>query len=348
MSCDYKQFAVLAGALALCLAGGLLIQDRFVSAHYASQSDPAAALATTPTTVTWPVQCLTFVWICALQASALWLLMNRMRGEQRRQEQRSEEESLLQAHELIRTRDAVILGLAKLAESRDTDTGHHLERIAHYCTTLATALRRLPAYRDQINAHFMRTIGLSSVLHDIGKVGIGDAILLKRDSLTPDERVKMQEHTVIGAACIRQIQRQIRTSNFLQMAHDIALCHHERWDGTGYPRGLAGNAIPLAARILSIVDVYDALSVDRCYRAALPHAQCVAYIRQGAGTQFDPELVKVFLTMERQFQEIARRFAEHHSAATTAAAADASASNSLPDELQPAETDELDIPALTA
>jgi response regulator RpfG family c-di-GMP phosphodiesterase len=345
MSCKYKQFAILAGALALCLAGGLLIQDRFVSAYYAEQANAAAAAA--GENLTWPVKFLTFVWICALQASALWLLTNRASGEQRKQERRSEEESLLRADELIRTRDAVILGLAKLAESRDTDTGHHLERIAHYCTTLATALRRLPAYRSQVDAHFLRTIGLSSVLHDVGKVGIEDSILRKRGPLDAEERLRMQEHTVIGAACIRQIQRQIRTSSFLQMAHDIALHHHERWDGKGYPRGLSGPAIPLAARILAIVDVYDALSVDRCYRAALPHAQCVEYIRHEAGKQFDPDLVNVFLTMERQFQDIARRFAEHRSAQAALPEKPCGASPATSEEVSPAETGE-EIPVLSA
>jgi HD-GYP domain-containing protein (c-di-GMP phosphodiesterase class II) len=157
----------------------------------------------------------------------------------------------------------------------------------------------------------------------------------------------MQEHTVIGAACIRQIQRQIRTSSFLQMAHDIALHHHERWDGKGYPRGLSGPAIPLAARILAIVDVYDALSVDRCYRAALPHAQCVEYIRHEAGKQFDPDLVNVFLTMERQFQDIARRFAEHRSAQAALPEKPCGASPATSEEVSPAETGE-EIPVLSA
>ncbi len=155
----------------------------------------------------------------------------------------------------------------------------------------------------------MRTIGISSALHDIGKVGVEDAILLKPGSLTEAERHRIQVHAALGGDCIRQIERRLGNSTFLSMAREIALYHHERWDGQGYPHGLKAEDIPLAARIVSIADVYDALSVKRVYKDALPHEICVDKIRREAGRQFDPDLVEVFLSIEQQIAEIAERLA---------------------------------------
>jgi putative two-component system response regulator len=225
-------------------------------------------------------------------------------------QQQSDGESLQRTQDLVRTRDAVIFGLAKLAESRDPDTGQHLERISHYSTRLASALRRHPRYRDAVTPAFVRLIGISSALHDIGKVGVEDAILLKPDKLTADERARMQEHTLAAGECLKEIERRLAASNFLQMAREIALYHHEWWNGSGYPARLAGEQIPLAARIVAIADVYDALSVRRVYKEALSHRTCVAMIQAEAGTHFDPHLVEVFLQIEPQFQEIARQFAD--------------------------------------
>jgi putative two-component system response regulator len=207
----------------------------------------------------------------------------------------------------------VILGLAKLAESRDTDTGLHLDRIAWYSSKLATALKRHPRYAQAISPAFLRMIGTSSALHDIGKVGISDSILHKPGPLTPEESAVMERHTTLGGECIRQIQRRSGASAFLNMAYEIAMYHHERWNGEGYPKGLRGEEIPLAARIVAIADVYDALSVERVYKPAYPHEQCVQMIRREAGAHFDPDLVEVFLGIESQFREIARRMREHAS-----------------------------------
>jgi response regulator RpfG family c-di-GMP phosphodiesterase len=201
----------------------------------------------------------------------------------------------------------VIFGLAKLAESRDPDTGHHLERIALYSTRIAQAVRRHPKFRDVVTAQFVRTIGISSALHDIGKVGVEDAILLKPGLLTDAERHRIQVHAALGGDCIRQIERRLGNSTFLSMAREIALYHHERWDGQGYPHGLKAEDIPLAARIVSIADVYDALSVKRVYKEALPHEVCIDKIRREAGKQFDPDLVEVFLSIEPQIAEISAR-----------------------------------------
>jgi response regulator RpfG family c-di-GMP phosphodiesterase len=223
---------------------------------------------------------------------------------------RSAGETLRQTQNLIRTRDAVIFGLAKLADSRDPDTGDHLERISAYCTVLASALRRYPKFRDQVTPGFIRLIGISSALHDIGKVGIEDSILLQPGPLSPTQRARMQKHSTVGGKCLTEIEQRLGSSNFLQMAREIALAHHERWDGTGYPNGLAGDAIPVSARIAAVADVYDALSSKRVYKDALPHEECVAIITGEAGKQFDPDVVEIWLSVESKYRSIARQYAD--------------------------------------
>lgn len=166
----------------------------------------------------------------------------------------------------------------------------------------------MPRYREVVTPAFIRLIGISSALHDIGKVGIEDAVLLKPGKLDTDERSRMQCHAAVGGECIRQIELRLGSSNFLQMAREIAYYHHERWDGEGYPTGLKETDIPLAARIVAVADVYDALSVRRVYKEAFPHEKCVNIIREQAGKQFDPSLVEVFLKIEAEFADIARRF----------------------------------------
>lgn len=246
-----------------------------------------------------------FCWICCSQAAIAYLIMARWNTARQQREVADAKAYAQQNQDLLRTRDAVIFGLAKLAESRDPDTGHHLERIALYSTRLAEALRRNPRFATEITPTFMKLLGVSSALHDIGKVGVEDAILLKPGQLNESERAKIQQHTLFGARCIEQIESRLGASNFLSMAREIALSHHERWDGTGYPHKLRGTQIPLAARIIAVADVYDALSVRRVYKAPFRHEKCVNIIRDGAGTQFDPEIVEVFLQIEGEF----RRFA---------------------------------------
>ncbi len=219
-------------------------------------------------------------------------------------------ESLQKAQSLVRTQDAVIFGLANLAESRDPETGMHLERISLYAMTLAQALRRHVKYRELVDEEFVRLIGVSSALHDIGKVGIEDAILRKPGRLSDAERNEIQKHPLIGSNCLLKIEQRLGASNFLQMAREIARSHHEWWDGSGYPDHQMGPKIPLAARIVSIADVYDALATRRVYKPDLPHVACVGFIKRGSGTQFDPELVKVFLEVEQQFRQIAERHSD--------------------------------------
>lgn len=250
-----------------------------------------------------------FFWTLSLSVVATIVITSRSNFNATKRQAELDHDALRNAQDLLRTRDAVIFGLAKLAESRDAETGHHLERISLYTTRLATALRPYPKYQRIVSPTFVRLLGISSVLHDIGKVGIEDTVLLKPGKLTEDEYRLMQQHTLVAGDCLREIEERLGASNFLQTAREIAVHHHERWDGMGYPHRLAGEAIPLAARIVAIADVYDALSSKRIYKEAYPHQQCVDAIRSGAGTQFDPELVEVFLEIESEFAAISGRFA---------------------------------------
>ena len=261
---------------------------------------------------------MSLIWTGALLSISAYMILSRVFEQQVREQQAAETKSLRRIQSLVRTRDAVMFGLAKLADSRDPETGDHLERISLYSYTLASLLRRHAKYADVVTANFVRTIGIGSVLHDIGKVGIDDDVLRKPGRLTDTERQHMQTHTVIGGECLRDIEQRLGSSNFLQTAREIAFSHHERWDGTGYPFGLAGEQIPLSARIVAIVDVYDALSSKRVYKDALPHAQCVQTIREGAGAHFDPELVVIWLESAGRFREIARRYVKDTEPVATA------------------------------
>jgi putative two-component system response regulator len=246
-----------------------------------------------------------------------------------RQRTEPDMEALRQTQALLRTQETVIFALAKLSDSRDPDTGDHLERISYYSSTLAAALRQHPDFRDVVTPSLVRLIGISSALHDIGKVGVEDSILKKPGSLTTAERSRMQLHTRVGEDCLKEIERRLGTSNFLQMAREIASAHHERWDGTGYPLGLAGEQIPVAARIVALADVYDALSSKRVYKDALPHEKCVELILQEAGKHFDPRLAEVFAQIEPSFRVISRHLgaasdatAEHRPARVASRGAD--------------------------
>lgn len=288
--------------------GTIAISPSEIEPAASTFSGPSPTDIEVPTSLVWMVNGFSFVWILSLQGITAWLMIGKHRGETEKQQLQAQEEAMLKTKELVRTRDAIVFGLAKLAESRDPETGMHLERIAHYSTRLATALRKHRRYREVVTGTFVNTIGISSALHDIGKVGVEDAVLLKPAKLTREEHYRIQTHPVLGGECIRQIERRLGHSNFLEMAREIALHHHERWDGAGYPDGLMGEKIPLAARIVAIADVYDALSTRRCYKEAFEHDRCVAMIEESAGTQFDPELVEVFSQISLQFKEIADRF----------------------------------------
>ena len=317
-------FVVTVAGQAIALAIGLWLEERLLDASQvesprSSIQSPASSHSKLPRTgvrldssigVPGTIKLTAFCWICCSQAAIAYLLMARRHSHRLQLELANAKAYAQQNQDLLRTRDAVIFGLAKLAESRDPDTGHHLERIALYSVRLAEAMRRAPCFAGEINNGFMKLLGVSSALHDIGKVGVEDAILLKPGPLTETERWKIQQHALFGGRCIEQIESRLGASNFLSMAREIALFHHERWDGTGYPHGMKGNEIPLAARIIAVVDVYDALSVRRVYKEPYCHETCVNIIREGAGTQFDPRIVEVFLKIESDFQQFARELSD--------------------------------------
>ncbi|MBI3466223.1 MAG: response regulator [Planctomycetes bacterium] len=218
----------------------------------------------------------------------------------------------------LETRDLIIFAMAKLAESRDQETGTHLERICNYALILAQHLAEQPEYRTQIEPGFAQMIHLTSPLHDIGKVGIPDGVLLKPGRLSAAEFEIMKQHTTIGAETLDAVLRQHPDVSFLRMARDIALCHHERFNGTGYPNGLVGRDIPLCGRIVALADVYDALTTKRVYKDAYTHAVARETILQECGKHFDPDMVEAFIQNEERFVAMLRQFSGAESEALCA------------------------------
>ena len=208
---------------------------------------------------------------------------------------------------LQNARMATILGLAKLAEYRDEGTGTHLERIREYAKLIAEALANNPKYAGHITPEYVDDIYQSSILHDIGKVGIPDAVLLKPAKLTDEEFNVIKRHTTLGGDAIQAIEAKIEGRSFLALGKEIAYNHHEKWDGSGYPRGLGGEAIPLAARIIALADVYDALTTKRFYKEAYSNKRSRQIIVDLKGSHFDPEMVDVFLDLEDEFNRIRRQ-----------------------------------------
>lgn len=210
--------------------------------------------------------------------------------------------------QLARTQQVTVFSLAKLAESRDTETGEHLDRMRRYATEIAVELAASDKFRDVVTKVFVEALFESSPLHDIGKVGIPDQILLKPGKLSRDEFDVMKTHTQIGGDTLRAADLEAGGDSFLAMGRDIAYAHHEKWDGAGYPAGLKGTEIPLAARICALGDVYDALTSKRPYKEAFSHEKSRGIILEGRGAHFDPDIVDAFLARERQFTEISKSF----------------------------------------
>jgi putative two-component system response regulator len=204
----------------------------------------------------------------------------------------------------LETRDVAIFALARLAESRDPETGAHLERVRSYSRLLAKYLAGLDHFRETINAEFVRLIYLTSPLHDIGKVGIPDCVLLKPGRLDAGEFEIMKTHTTLGARTLDAAVRKFPGVKFLLMARDIAACHHERFDGTGYPHQFRGQDIPLCARIVAVADVYDALTSRRIYKDSWDHERSAALIVEESGAHFDPDVVAAFVHCESDFISI--------------------------------------------
>ncbi|MBU0673040.1 MAG: response regulator [Proteobacteria bacterium] len=211
---------------------------------------------------------------------------------------------LIGASRLIRLEglDQLVFGLAEMAGSRSGETGLHLRRVQEYCRLLATNLMQSRP-ELQLTPALVNDMATVSSLHDIGKVGIPDAILHKPDRLTDEEYEQMKRHTTIGGKLLWDLYQE-NGSNFLKMAYQIAVGHHEKWDGTGYPRGMKGEEIPLAARIMALADVYDALTSTRCYKDAFSAERAKAILIEGNGTQFDPKLLESFLASENDWLKV--------------------------------------------
>jgi putative two-component system response regulator len=209
----------------------------------------------------------------------------------------------------LESREVTIFSLAKLAESRDPETGAHLERVREYCRVIAEHLARQDKFRDRVDGDYVQLIYLTSPLHDIGKVGIPDRILLKPGALTADELEIMRRHTIIGSDTLNAAARTYPEARFLGMARDIARSHHEWYCGSGYPDGLAGEDIPLCARIVAVADVYDALTTKRVYKPAYSHERTREIIVNEMGSHFDPEVAEAFLQNADLFIAIHDRYA---------------------------------------
>ncbi len=212
--------------------------------------------------------------------------------------------------DLLKSFDAAIFGLAKLVEYRDEETGFHLERLSDISAILARQLGKTERYADQISDGYVNHISRSAPLHDIGKVGIPDRILLKPGKLTKEEFEIIKFHPLIGAEAIKEIQGKMGQKRFFNMGMLIAKHHHERWNGSGYPEGLKGNEIPLSARIVALADVYDALTSERPYKAAMSHAKARSIILEESGEHFDPEIVDAFVAAEDQIEAIIDKWRE--------------------------------------
>jgi putative two-component system response regulator len=203
---------------------------------------------------------------------------------------------------VVELQNTLLHTMAELVEYRDDITGGHIERMHKYLEVLLAALKKSGLYHDEVKAWDVALVIESAKLHDVGKIAISDEILLKPGKLTPEEFEKIKEHTVFGEKIITKVRDNTTDHAFLDYAKTFVAAHHERWDGSGYPRGLKGEEIPLLGRIMAIADVYDALVSERPYKKAFSHEEAVEIIQKSSGSHFDPELVNVFLTCEREFE----------------------------------------------
>ena len=207
-------------------------------------------------------------------------------------------------NQLKLVKEATVEAMGIVAEGRDPETGGHIQRTKAYVRLLAEGLAQLPKYQDVLTTRKIEKMYLAAPLHDIGKVTISDLILLKPGKLTYEEFETMKTHAMTGEETIRKVQERFGDVAFLGVAEEIAGGHHEKWDGSGYPRGLSGENIPLSARVMALADVYDALISKRTYKSAVDHAEVVALIKKESGAHFDPDIVDVFMSREEDFRGI--------------------------------------------
>ena len=210
--------------------------------------------------------------------------------------------------EVKTTRDVAIVSLSALAESRDNETGAHILRTQEYVRALADHLAQFEQHKNLLTSNYIELLYKSAPLHDVGKVGIPDNILLKPGKLTDEEFEVMKGHPEIGAKALSMAEKQLGSNSFLQLAKEISLTHHEKWNGSGYPNGLKGQEIPLSGRLMALADVYDALISERVYKKAFSHEKAKSIILEGNGSHFDPEVVEAFLAIEQEFVAIADKY----------------------------------------
>jgi putative two-component system response regulator len=216
---------------------------------------------------------------------------------------------LRKTEEVSQIRDVTIMAMASLAETRDNETGNHLKRTQKYIRAIAMKLRDHPRFREFLTEDNIESLFKLAPLHDIGKVGIPDAILLKQGKLTLEEFEVMKMHPLLGGNAIATAESGLPTPNrFMHIAREIATGHHEKWDGSGYPLGLKGEAIPISARLMALADVFDALISKRIYKQPYTHEEAVAYILQAKGKHFDPDVTEAFQSIQEEFRQIAEQY----------------------------------------
>lgn len=213
--------------------------------------------------------------------------------------------------EVQHAQQVLVFAMATLAEMREADSESHILRVQHYVLALTQALSKHPTFESVLTPAFIDMLYRSAPLYDMGSVGVPDRILLKPGRLTADEIGIMRTHTTLGHAAIERAEKTLgRPSPLLAMVKDIVLCHQEKWDGSGYPRALAGTDIPVSARIIALADVYDALITSKVYKDGVPHDKAVQIIFSERGTHFDPDMVDAFIEIQDSFAEIAQRYGD--------------------------------------
>nr|WP_320191542.1 two-component system response regulator [uncultured Desulfobacter sp.] len=216
----------------------------------------------------------------------------------------------LRTKELALTQEVTIYSLASLAETRDPETGGHILRTQRYVRALARRLKTVPTFEQILTDEVIDLLYKSAPLHDIGKVGVADSILLKPGKLTDEEFEEMKNHTIYGRDALKIAEEKLGNNSFMQYARRIAYTHHEKWDGSGYPNGLRGEDIPVSGRLMAIADVYDALISKRVYKPPFSHAKAMDIITKESGTHFDPVMVEMLSTIEDEFLQIASSLAD--------------------------------------
>ena len=234
------------------------------------------------------------------------LIRARVRNQLELKKHRDSLEEIIRqrTNENLMIRQVTIETLAALTEYRDPETGSHIIRTQEYIKALANHLARHPRFQAYLTDEMIEHSYMSAPLHDIGKVGVPDSILFKKGKLAEEEFTEMKKHPQIGHDALLRAEKNYGEYSFLHVAKEIALTHHERWDGNGYPQGLHGDEIPISGRLMAIVDVYDALISKRVYKEAYPASKAVAIIKAGRGNQFDPDIVDAFLELQDDFNQI--------------------------------------------